>query len=164
MILYRLRCERDHDFESWFRDSSAYDDQKARGLVSCPACGSAKVEKAIMAPALGRGTRKLAAEPVEPVAGTPAASVPAMPAPAAPMALMGEAEQKLRAMLRAVREHVVAHSDYVGPDFASHARRMHEGEEEPRPIYGEASPDEVRALIEDEIEVLPLPVLPDDRN
>lgn len=158
MILYRLRCERDHDFESWFRDSTAYDEQKARGLVTCPACGSVKVDKAIMAPALGRGTRKFTEE------APASAPEPALPAPAAPVALMGEQEAKLRTMLRAVREHVVAHSDYVGPDFATRARRMHEGEEEQRPIYGEASPDEVRALIEDEIEVLPLPVLPDERN
>ncbi|MBS9478231.1 DUF1178 family protein [Ancylobacter radicis] len=164
MILYRLCCARDHDFESWFRDSTAYDDQKARGLVTCPACGSAEVDKAIMAPALGRGTRKFAAEPTEPAAETPAAPVPAVPAPAQPVALMGEAEQKLRAMVRALREHVVAHSDYVGDEFATLARRMHEGEEEQRPIHGEASPAEVRALIEDEIEVLPLPVLPDERN
>lgn len=159
MILYRLRCERDHDFESWFRDSSAYDTQKAQGLVACPACGSVKVEKAIMAPALGRGTRAFVEE--TPV---PQPAAPAVPAVAAPVALMGEHEAKLRALLRSVREHVVAHSDYVGPDFAVQARRMHEGEEEPRPIYGEATADEVRALIEDEIEVMPLPVLPDERN
>lgn len=155
MILYRLHCGQDHDFESWFRDSAAFDSQKARGLVTCPVCGSAEVEKAIMAPALGAGTRKFA--PEEP-------SVPAAAPAPAPVALMGEKEQALRAMLKAVREHVVNNADYVGEDFAAKARAMHEGDEEKRAIYGEASPDEVRALIEDEIEVLPLPGLPDERN
>lgn len=163
MMLYRLHCAQGHDFESWFRDSAAYDGQKARGLVNCPLCGSSEVDKAIMAPALGRGTRKFAAEP--PAVDLPApASVPApVPAPQ-PVALLSDREQHVRAMLKAVREHVMAHSDYVGDDFARLARRMHEGEEEQRAIHGEATPDEVRALVEDEIEVLPLPVLPDERN
>ena len=155
MILYSLSCGQDHDFESWFRDSSAFDEQKARGLVSCPVCGSVEVSKAIMAPSLGRGTRKFAAESVP---------VEAPAEPAQPVALLSEKEQALRAMLKAVREHVVTHSDYVGDDFAASARRMHEGEEEKRAIYGEASRDEIRALIEDEIEVMPLPNSPDERN
>lgn len=158
MMLYRLHCARDHDFESWFRDSSAYDDQKTRGLVTCPICGSAEVDKAIMAPSLGRRTRKVEAEVL-----VEAPAVPAVPA-TQPVALMAEKEQQLRAMLKAVREHVVANSDYVGDDFARLARRMHEGDEEQRPIHGEATSEEVRALIDDEIEVLPLPVLPDERN
>ncbi|WP_454684369.1 DUF1178 family protein [Ancylobacter moscoviensis] len=155
MILYRLHCPKDHEFESWFRDSAAYDAQRGRGLVTCPVCGSPDVDKAIMAPALGRGARKDAVEVAD---APPPAAAPQ------PVALMSDKEQQVRAMLRAVREHVEANSDYVGDEFASLARRMHEGEEEKRAIRGEASPDEVRALIEDEIEVLPLPVLPDERN
>ncbi|HEY9215962.1 MAG TPA: DUF1178 family protein [Ancylobacter sp.] len=155
MILYSLSCAKDHAFESWFRDSAAFDEQKARGLVACPVCGSAEVSKAIMAPSLGRGTRKIEADPAPTEAPSEAAQ---------PVALMSEKEQALRAMLKAVREHVVTHSDYVGDDFAAKARRMHEGEEEKRSIYGEASREEVRALIEDEIEIMPLPSLPEDRN
>lgn len=162
MILYRLCCVADHDFESWFRDSAAYDAQRARGLVTCPVCGSAEVEKALMAPALGRGTRKLAVEPAAEAPSAEPAEV-AVPAPQ-PVALVSEKEQQLRAMLRAVRAHVIANSVDVGDDFATLARRMHEGEEEKRAIRGAATPDEVRALIEDEIEILPLPVLPDERN
>lgn len=168
MILYRLCCASEHEFESWFRDSAAYDGQRARGLVTCPVCGSAEVEKALMAPALGRAARKFAAEAA--AAETQAASSEAGPPPDAsssavqPVALVSGKEQQLRAMLRAVRAHVIAHSDDVGDAFATLARRMHEGEEEKRAIRGEATPEEVRALIEDEIEVLPLPVLPDDRN
>ncbi|MBB3772254.1 hypothetical protein FHS55_002866 [Angulomicrobium tetraedrale] len=168
MILYRLHCAQDHDFESWFRDSAAYDGQKARGLVTCPVCGSADVDKAIMAPALGRGTRKRDVEAVPAEASSAPAAATAVPVAAEPsaqpVALMSEREQHVRAMLRAVRAHVIAHSDYVGDEFARLARRMHEGEEEQRAIHGEATPDEVRALVEDEIEVLPLPVLPDERN
>ncbi|WP_371347405.1 DUF1178 family protein [Ancylobacter sp. IITR112] len=162
MILYRLSCEKEHSFESWFRDSAAYDAQRAQELVTCPLCGSAEVEKALMAPALGRGTRKFAVEaPAESV--TPESVDVAAEAPA-PVALMSEKEQQLRALLRAVRDQVVAHSVDVGDEFATRARRMHEGEEERRAIRGEADPEEVRALIEDGIEVLPLPVLPDERN
>lgn len=174
MILYRLCCAGEHEFESWFRDSAAYDDQRARGLVACPVCGSPEVEKALMAPALGRAARRSAAEAAtgaaspEPsgtseTAEAPVATPP-MPAMAQPVALVSEPEQQLRAMLRAVRAHVVANSVDVGDEFATLARRMHEGDEEKRAIRGAATPDEVRALIEDEIEVLPLPVLPDERN
>ncbi|MDQ0349881.1 DUF1178 family protein [Ancylobacter vacuolatus] len=163
MILYRLCCVKEHEFESWFRDSTAYDDQRARGLVTCPVCGSPEVEKALMAPALGRAARKFAADVAADTA--PADAPDAAPsAPPQPVALVSEKEQQLRAMLRAVRAHVVANSVDVGDDFATLARRMHEGEEEKRAIRGEATADEVRALIEDEIEVLPLPVLPDERN
>lgn len=155
MIRYQLRCDADHDFESWFRDSAAYEGQREKKLVACPVCGSAKVEKAIMAPALGRGTKKSSGEP---------APAPAAPDALQPVALMSEKERELRDMLRAVREHVVKNSDYVGEDFATVARQMHEGEVEKRSIYGEASAEEVKSLIEDEIEVHPLPTLPDERN
>ncbi|MCK0198455.1 DUF1178 family protein [Ancylobacter sp. 6x-1] len=161
MILYRLVCEGEHEFESWFRDSAAYEDQRVRGLVTCPACGADKVEKAIMAPRLARSR---GAEPTPPEDAAPAAA-PAVPAgEGAPAVLLSEREQALRGLLRAMREHVVKNADYVGGDFASLTRQMHEGDVEKRSIYGEASPDEVRALIEDEIEVHPLPNLPDERN
>ncbi|MBS7541096.1 DUF1178 family protein [Ancylobacter lacus] len=154
MILYRLVCSAEHEFESWFRDSAAYDDQKARRLVTCPVCASPEVEKAIMAPRLGRA----------PAEAAPAAAPPPAAAEAAPVALLSEPEQAMREALRALRQHVIAHSDYVGDDFATLARRMHEGEEERRSIHGEASAEEIRGLIEDEIEVHPLPHLPDERN
>ncbi|MCB4770775.1 DUF1178 family protein [Ancylobacter sp. Lp-2] len=156
MILYSLSCEKEHPFDSWFRDSAAYDAQKARGLVTCPSCGSSKVEKALMAPSLGAGTRKRDEE--APPAPSPEPMVPEK------VAILSEKEQALRAMLRAVREQVVKNSDYVGEEFATLARQMHEGEVEQRSIYGEASSEEVRSLIEDEIEVMPLPSLPDERN
>ncbi|MFK8249980.1 DUF1178 family protein [Ancylobacter terrae] len=167
MIRYTLNCAKGHDFESWFRDSAAYDAQRARKLVACPACGSTEVEKAIMAPSI-RPSERVAAVPAEAGAAVPgpSASGPSAvgPATAQPVALMSEREQALRAMIRAVREHVTSHADYVGEDFATLARQMHEGDVEHRSIYGEASAEEIRALIEDEIEIHPLPALPDERN
>jgi hypothetical protein len=160
MIRYALACDNGHDFESWFPSSASYDAQAERGLVTCPLCGSAKVDKQIMAPSLGRkGSAQ--AEPERPGAPVPAAPVPAAPAP---MAILSEREQAIRAMLKAVREHVVKTADYVGGDFADEARKMHYGEIEHRSIYGEANPADAKALIEEGIEVHPIPILPDDRN
>ena len=160
MIRYHLRCERGHAFESWFQSSAAYESQEKRKLVNCPVCGSAKVERAIMAPRIigkkGRGK----AEP-PPAAAAPAdAATPA----STPTPLLMAQERELRAKLKELRDHIVKNADNVGERFPNEARKMHYGDIEHRPIYGEASPDEARALIEEGVEVSPLPVLPDDRN
>lgn len=160
MIRYTLVCDDGHDFESWFQSASSYDAQAERGLVSCPLCGSAKVEKALMAPSIGRRVGSREASPVE----APAAEVPVPVEAPRPMAVLSEREQALRSMLRAMREHVTKTADYVGPGFAEEARRMHYGEIEHRSIYGEADSVETQALREEGIEVHPLPILPDDRN
>ncbi|MDB5514773.1 MAG: hypothetical protein JWQ17_1531 [Tardiphaga sp.] len=157
MIRYNLRCERGHAFESWFQSSSAYDSQVKRKLVSCPACGSAKVEKAIMAPQIGRKKKDGAAAPQPEAASTEVSTVPSTP-------LMMAQERELRAKLKELRDHVTKNADNVGERFPNEARKMHYGDIEHRPIYGEASPDEARSLIDEGIEVTPLPVLPDDRN
>jgi hypothetical protein len=159
MIRYALACEQAHEFESWFPSAEGYDAQVLRGLVGCPFCGSAKVEKQIMAPSIGRKDKAPAA------AQAPQLPVPA-PAPEAPqpVALMSEKEQAFRAMLKAVREHVTKTADYVGPRFADEARKMHYGEVEHRSIYGEANSADAAALIEEGIEVHPLPLAPGDRN
>jgi hypothetical protein len=156
MIRYNLHCERGHAFESWFQSSGAYDSQVKRKLVSCPACGSVKVEKAIMAPQIGR-KKKDGAAPQPETASTDIAPVPSTP-------LMMAQERELRAKLKELRDHVVKNADNVGERFPNEARKMHYGDIEHRPIYGEASPDEARSLIDEGIEVTPLPVLPDDRN
>jgi hypothetical protein len=160
MIRYSLRCERDHAFDSWFQSSSAYDTQVRRKLVTCPACGSAKVEKAIMAPRIvsKRGRDSVAPAP-EPAAAAPAE----VTAPASTPLLMAQ-ERELRAKLKELRDHIVKNADNVGERFPNEARKMHYGDIEHRPIYGEASPDEARALIDEGVEVSPLPVLPEDRN
>jgi hypothetical protein len=163
MIRYSLRCERDHTFESWFQDSGAYDSQVRRKLVSCPVCSSIKIEKAIMAPRIVGKKGRARAEPA--AAPTPAAptETPSTPAPASTPLMMAQ-ERELRAKLKQLRDHIVNNADNVGNSFPNEARKMHYGEIEHRPIYGEASPEEARSLIDEGVEVSPLPVLPEDRN
>jgi hypothetical protein len=136
MIRYALACDQDHEFEGWFGSSSDFDDQQRRGLTACPVCGSVEVRKQIMAPA---------------VAGTKAKGLPDAPAPM--RAMMMEAMSR-------VRQHVEDHFDYVGDSFAREARAIHEGRSEDRGIYGEATPTEVKALVEDGVNVAALPPAP----
>jgi hypothetical protein len=157
MIRYNLRCDHGHAFESWFQSSSAYESQEKRKLVSCPACGSTKVERAIMAPQIVSKKRGDSAAP------SPAAAAPEVAAPASTPLMMAQ-ERELRAKLKELRDHIVKNADNVGERFPNEARKMHYGDIEHRPIYGEASPDEARSLIDEGVEVSPLPVLPDDRN
>lgn len=157
MIRYNLRCEKGHAFESWFQSSAAYENQEKRKLVSCPSCGSVKVERAIMAPRIvskkGRDIAPVAAAP-ETAAQGGSESTP----------LMMAQERELRSKLKELRDHIVKNADNVGERFPNEARKMHYGDIEHRPIYGEASPEEARSLIDEGVEVSPLPVLPDDRN
>jgi len=155
MIRYNLRCEKGHAFESWFQSSSAYEQQEKRKLVNCPTCGSDKVERAIMAPQIvsKKGREKAA----------PAPMAMETPAPESTSLMMAQ-ERELRAKLKELRDNIVKNADNVGERFPNEARKMHYGDIEHRPIYGEASPDEARALIEEGVEVSPLPVLPEDRN
>jgi hypothetical protein len=155
MIRYALACDKGHDFESWFQNSAAYDKQAKRGLVTCPHCGSPRVEKAIMAPRLS-GSKKRPA-PAEPPVAAPAPEK-------SPVAMISPQEQELRSKLKELREHLTKNADHVGPKFPEEARKMHYGETEHRSIYGEASPDEARRLAEEGIEFHPLPILPDERN
>ena len=152
MIKYTLVCEQKHQFESWFADSAAYDKQAKRKLVSCPECGSSKVEKAIMAPRLS-GTRKKATVVVEPSAAAPA-----------PVAMLTPQEQELRTKLKELRDHLTKNAENVGGKFPEEARKMHYGEIEHRSVYGEATPDQAKELHEEGIEFHPLPVLPDEWN
>jgi hypothetical protein len=140
MIKYALICDREHDFEGWFGSSADYDSQAERGLLECPVCGSAGVHKQIMAPA---------------VSGTKAKGEPDV----APQmrSMMMEAMGKVRA-------HVEENFDYVGDAFAREARDIHEGKSEERGIYGEATPGEVKKLVEDGVPVAPLPPKKEDLN
>lgn len=153
MIRYSLVCEAGHRFDSWFPDSAASEAQVAGGLVECPECGSSRIEKAIMAPSIGRAGRQAEAEPA-----------PAPQPEPQPVALLSGRERELRRLLKEVREHVKKNADYVGDEFPELARQMHHEEIEKRSIYGEAQPDEVRELLEEGVEVQPLPMLPDERN
>jgi hypothetical protein len=163
MIRYTLNCEHDHSFESWFQNSAAYDKQAKRGLVTCPFCGSAKVGKAIMAPRLARADAPEPAPPPSLPAAPPSAPPPA-PTAKTPMAIMSPQERELRQKLKELRDHVTKNSNYVGKSFPEEARKIHYGETEHRSIYGEASPDEAKALHEEGIDFHPLPILPDEMN
>lgn len=133
MIRYALTCDHDHEFEGWFGSSDDYDDQQARGLVECPVCASKQVRKQIMAPAVA-GTKRTVKD-LE---------------PAKMQAMMMEAAGR-------IRRHVEENFDDVGDSFAAEARAIHEGRAEDRGIYGQATPKEVRELVEDGVPVAPLP-------
>ncbi len=156
MIKYTLACDKGHSFESWFADSAAYDKQAKRGLVACPQCGSAKVDKAIMAPRLS-GTRKRGRAQEITVA-------PEKAQDKSNVAVMSPVEQELRSKLKELREHIVKNADNVGEKFPEEARKIHYGETEHRSIYGVASLDDAKELAEEGIDVHPIPVLPDERN
>ena len=149
MIRYTLNCDQGHEFESWFPSSSAYDKQAKRGLLSCPHCGSAKIDKAIMAPRL---------------AGTNRKAPPDAPAPKNAVAMLSPQEREIRSKLKELRDHLTKNAENVGQKFPEQARKMHYGEIEHRSIYGEASPEEAKGLAEEGVEFHPLPILPDDKN
>jgi hypothetical protein len=156
MILYRLRCSDGHEFESWFKDSKSYERQEKKSLIGCPVCGGAKIERALMAPRLGKGGQKKDAE-------APPAAVPA-PAPSAEQqqmaALARHMPKELREALLKVREQVEKNCEPVGDKFAEEARKIHYGESDKRGIYGETSEEEAEALAEEGIEFGRLPWIP----
>ncbi|MER2533918.1 MAG: DUF1178 family protein [Rhizobiaceae bacterium] len=141
MIRFSLVCDRQHDFEAWFRNGSDYDGQKERGLVECPHCGSVKVEKALMAPAVSTSRKQ------EKIA-----------------LAMGEQQKQAMAQLKALSQKMRDNAEYVGDKFADEARKIHFGEADQRGIYGEATAEEAAALVEDGVEFMPIPVFPDDQN
>jgi hypothetical protein len=169
MIKYAVQCKKGHGFEAWFQNSAAFDTQTKRGLVACPECGSTKVEKALMAPhvsastrnkgstiapraSINRDERETTVAPAESTASQVVAS-PAVTIPA-----------EMAEVLRKIRREVEAKSEYVGPKFAEEARKIHYEEAPERGIYGEASLADVKALHDEGIDCLPLPILPEDRN
>ncbi|PTM41101.1 DUF1178 family protein [Bosea sp. 124] len=162
MIRYALVCDSAHEFESWFAGSASFEDQLRRGLVTCPLCDSKRVDRAIMAPNVARTDRGARAIEVEQEASP--AAVPAAPASAAPAALMGEPEIALRQMLTALHKHVAETAEHVGPRFADEALKIHHGESDSRPIYGEATSEDARMLHEEGVAFMPLPRLPGAGN
>jgi hypothetical protein len=155
MIRYALTCDRKHEFESWFANSAAFDAQAKKRLVACPTCGSTKVEKTIMAPALGASSKR-ARKPQPNVAPAGEAKTP--------VAILSPQERAFRAKLKELRDHLTSNADYVGQKFPEEARKMHYGETEHRSIYGEASLDDAKSMADEGIEFHPLPNLPDERN
>ena len=141
MIRFSLICDRDHEFEAWFRSNDDFDRQKKRGFVDCPACGSSKVGKALMAPAVSTGRKR------EKIA-----------------LAMNEAQKNAMAEMKALSEKMRENADYVGDKFAEEARKIHFGEADARGIYGEATLEEAKSLAEDGVGFMPIPVFPEDRN
>lgn len=139
MIQYSLHCAKGHSFDAWFRNAQAFDDQKARGIVTCAVCGDGAVEKAPMAPAVARTDQgKVSLSSAHPDAA------------------------RFREMLRAYRQKVTSEADYVGDKFAEEARKIHFEEADQRGIYGEATRDEIAGLLDDGVDFLPLPDIADD--
>lgn len=141
MIQYSLVCDHDHRFDAWFRNAAAYDEQHARGIVTCPLCDSRAVHKAMMAPAVARA----AEEKVSLSIGHPQ-------------------HAQLREAMKALRDKVTSEADYVGDTFAAEARKIHFKDVEARGIYGEATREEVAGLVEDGVDFMPLPNLPEEHN
>lgn len=133
MIRFTLKCSKDHEFDSWFKSGADFDALAAQ--LSCPVCGDSAVEKSLMAPAV-------------------------RPAKKAGMKPLTSPQNDLEAAMAEMRRAVEENSEYVGLNFAAEARRMHEGEIDPRAIYGEAKLDEAKALLEDGVPVAPLPFIP----
>ena len=131
MIVYNLRCRNGHEFEGWFRDSAAFDAQSADGKLSCPACNSRRIEKAIMAPAVTGSER-------EPEQAKPDA-------------------RQMRQFMTGLRKYIQENAEYVGVNFAEEARKIHYGETAERHIYGETTVEEARELVEEGVDVAPLP-------
>ena len=164
MILYSLRCHKDHLFETWFRDSASYDSQLKAVVIECPVCGSHKVEKAVMAPHVSKAAgRARAREDQAAVAPAPASNAPVS---GTTTKAMREAERsaKVRRALHELRRQVEDNFDYVGPEFAEEARKIHYGESDERNIYGEATDEEARELEEEGVGVTRIPWLPRENS
>jgi hypothetical protein len=141
VIHYSLICDKDHKFDGWFRNAEAFDEQHGRGAVTCPICTSAKVEKAMMAPSVARkGSDKVS------------------------LSIGHPQHAQLREAMQALRNKVTSEADYVGDKFAEEARKIHFKEVDPRGIYGEATRDEVAGLVEDGVDFMPLPSIPEEHN
>ena len=155
MIKYQLICDDDHEFEGWFGDSAAFESQQKAGLLTCPACGSAAIRRALMAPNLASPkTRK--SQTSQPPSSPPATPAAALPAEAA------KRMQALMSEMRALQTRIKDECRDVGDGFAEEARRIHYGEVEPEGIYGQATPEEREELDEEGIPVMDIPWLPKD--
>lgn len=144
MIVFDLKCPHSHTFEAWFRSSADYETQREQGVVECPFCGSKEISKALMAPNVAA---KSNSKPAAPRAATNSQDPKVQ-----------ELAAQAQALFQKVREHVEDTCDYVGNDFAEEARKIHYGESEERGIYGESTAEETQELLDEGVEIMPLPV------
>ena len=152
MKVLDLQCRHGHAFEGWFASQSDYESQRERGLLTCPVCNDAEVSKKLSAPRLNLGRSP---EPAAPVADAPKAQPTATAAPAAQV--MPALPQEVQAVMLNMVRHVIANTEDVGTQFAEEARKIHYGEAENRNIRGQASREETEALLDEGIDILPLP-------
>jgi hypothetical protein len=152
MIKFTLLCARGHEFQSWFQSGEAFDAQVKAGVVACPLCQARDVTKAVMAPAIA--SRGSAAQP----------EVSTQSPSQTEVALLDPRDLETRAVLHAFRKRVFEVAEDVGMRFADEARKIHGGLVPERPIHGQASFDDARALLEEGVAILPLPALPDEHN
>ena len=169
MIRYRLKCEKRHEFEAWFASGAAFDRQAKRGQVTCPRCGTAKVQKTLMAPSIIKGVKRKRAAKAPEKAPDSRAGRAQPPAPPPQSCLRPRlhrlaAHGELAKAMRKLRAEIESKSEYVGPRFSEEARKIHYEEAPARGIYGEATREEAQALSEEGIEFFPLPSLPEDQN
>ena len=142
MIRYNLICENEHDFDSWFKDSKSYNTQKKSNSVLCPICNSNNISKALMSPGIPTKTNALKINKLLDV----------------------ENSKLIRDTLIKLKKEVKKNADYVGTDFPDEARKIFYKESKDRSIYGEAKQDDIKDLIEEGIDIIPLPIIPDDKN
>lgn len=150
MIKYSLVCANEHTFEGWFSNSSDYDSQCKNGLLSCPICDSESIQKNLMAPSVSTNSRK-SNESTGDISLSSNANIP-------------EKYAQVMSQMRELRSQVMANADDVGKNFPEEARKIHYGEAEKRGIYGQASSRDVEGLVDEGIEIMPLPTLPEDQN
>jgi len=150
VIHFSLICEHEHEFDSWFANNNAYDEQKQAGLVTCPFCGSQKIQKQLMAPSISTKTNRT---------GDPGNQHQAMLS-ARHDPVISEITENIRKM----RQHVSENAEDVGKNFAKEAREIHYEEKPARNIYGQATFDDARLLLEEGVNVMALPALPEDKN
>ena len=150
MILYQLECDSEHQFEAWFKDSQTYDKQAKRKLLTCPVCGSTKVGKALMAPRINK-SKSLS----PPITGGSAPSTGVNVSPQ---------NEELRKKLKELRAEIEQNCDYVGNQFAEEARKIHYGEADAKNIYGEASLEEAKELVDEGVNFTPIPWLPKENS
>ncbi|PLX38642.1 MAG: DUF1178 domain-containing protein [Hyphomicrobiales bacterium] len=170
MIRYSLNCDQGHDFEGWFRDSADFDGQVKSAGLGCPMCGSTEISKKLMAPAVV-GTKKgrpalVEAGPVSRSSASDSGTGAAVSAATTPPSLgaLAPDQQRMVELARYIRKEVVANADYVGSRFAEEARKIHYGDAEERGIYGETTLEDAEELLEEGVDVMPLPILPEDQN
>lgn len=142
MIRYELSCDNGHVFEGWFGSADDFDRQQKMALVSCPTCGSAHVTKRLMAPSVSTARKKERRQEL----------------------VMQAGQKEMVAKLKEIVSTIRANSEDVGERFPEEARKIHYGEAEQRGLIGRASMEEVRDLLDEGVEIAPLPVLPDDTN